>query len=44
MRPLQRLVRFISHERPSRFTTKDVAVAIEQTRYLEEDKFLVFVP
>ncbi|WP_318422335.1 long-chain-fatty-acyl-CoA reductase LuxC [Photobacterium leiognathi] len=44
MRPLQRLVKYISHERPSTYTTKDVAVKIEQTRYLEEDKFLVFVP
>ncbi|GEM77318.1 long-chain-fatty-acyl-CoA reductase LuxC [Vibrio sagamiensis] len=44
MRPLQRLVRFVSHERPYTFTTKDVAVEIEQTRFLEEDKFLVFVP
>ncbi|ACH63403.1 aldehyde dehydrogenase family protein [Aliivibrio fischeri] len=42
--PLQYLVRFISHERPFNYTTKDVAVEIEQTRYLEEDKFLVFVP
>ncbi|APX08376.1 long-chain-fatty-acyl-CoA reductase LuxC [Vibrio campbellii] len=44
MRPLQRLVRFVSHERPYNFTTKDVSVEIEQTRFLEEDKFLVFVP
>ncbi|KEY91256.1 acyl-CoA reductase luxC [Candidatus Photodesmus blepharus] len=44
MRPLQRLVRFVSQERPFNFTTKDVAVEIEQTRFLEEDKFLVFVP
>ncbi|WP_261881423.1 aldehyde dehydrogenase family protein [Vibrio coralliirubri] len=44
MRPLQRLVRFVSHERPYSFTTKDVSVEIEQTRFLEEDKFLVFVP
>lgn len=44
MRPLQRLVRFVSHERPYSFTTKDVPVEIEQTRFLEEDKFLVFVP
>ncbi|ATF10300.1 long-chain-fatty-acyl-CoA reductase LuxC [Candidatus Enterovibrio altilux] len=44
MRPLQRLVRFISQERPFDFTAKDVAVKIEQTRFLEEDKFLVFVP
>ncbi|WP_072054123.1 long-chain-fatty-acyl-CoA reductase LuxC [Aliivibrio fischeri] len=42
--PLQYLVRFVSHERPFNYTTKDVAVEIEQTRYLEEDKFLVFVP
>ncbi|MUK29064.1 aldehyde dehydrogenase family protein [Aliivibrio fischeri] len=42
--PLQYLVRFTSHERPFHYTTKDVAVEIEQTRYLEEDKFLVFVP
>ncbi|EPE37472.1 acyl-CoA reductase luxC [Candidatus Photodesmus katoptron] len=44
MRPLQRLVRFVSQERPFDFTTKDVAVEIEQTKFLEEDKFLVFVP
>ncbi|WP_419240901.1 acyl-CoA reductase [Photobacterium leiognathi] len=44
MRPLQRLVNYVSHERPSTYTTKDVSVKIEQTRYLEEDKFLVFVP
>nr|BAF93449.1 fatty acid reductase [Shewanella woodyi] len=44
MRPLQHLVNYISQERPSSYTTKDVAVEIEQTRYLEEDKFLVFVP
>ncbi|HEH1212000.1 TPA: hypothetical protein SF844_003004, partial [Staphylococcus aureus] len=44
MRPLQRLVTYISHERPSNYTAKDVAVEIEQTRFLEEDKFLVFVP
>ena len=44
MCPLQGLVRFISHERPYDFTAKDVAVEIEQTRFLEEDKFLVFVP
>ncbi|MEJ6823427.1 acyl-CoA reductase [Mycobacterium tuberculosis] len=44
MRPLQRLVTYISHERPSHYTAKDVAVEIEQTRFLEEDKFLVFVP
>ncbi|MCV5180005.1 acyl-CoA reductase, partial [Escherichia coli] len=41
MRPLQRLVTYISHERPSNYTAKDVAVEIEQTRFLEEDKFLV---
>ncbi|WP_150139469.1 long-chain-fatty-acyl-CoA reductase LuxC [Candidatus Enterovibrio escicola] len=44
MRPLQRLVRYISQERPFDFTTIDVAVEIEQTRFLEEDKFLIFVP
>nr|AHJ87903.1 luciferase C [Photorhabdus luminescens] len=44
MRPLQRLVTYISHERPANYTAKDVAVEIEQTRFLEEDKFLVFVP
>lgn len=44
MRPLQHLVNYISQERPSNYTTKDVAVEIEQTRYLQEDKFLVFVP
>lgn len=44
MRPLQHLVNYVSQERPFSHTTKDVAVEIEQTRYLEEDKFLVFVP
>ncbi len=44
MRPLQYLVNYVSQERPFNHTTKDVAVEIEQTRYLEEDKFLVFVP
>jgi long-chain-fatty-acyl-CoA reductase len=44
MRPLQHLVNYVSQERPSSHTTKDVAVEIEQTRYLQEDKFLVFVP
>ncbi|MDD9174247.1 acyl-CoA reductase [Aliivibrio sp. S2TY2] len=44
MRPLQRLVKYVSQERPHTYTTKDVAIKIEQTRYLEEDKFLVFVP
>lgn len=44
MRPLQHLVKFVSQERPCDYQTKDVAVDIEQTLYLEEDKFLVFVP
>lgn len=44
MCPLQHLVKYVSHERPSNYTSKDVAVEIDQTRYLEEDKFLVFVP
>ncbi|AZN36195.1 long-chain-fatty-acyl-CoA reductase LuxC [Iodobacter ciconiae] len=43
-RPLQHLVKYVSQEKPFGHTTKDVAVEIEQTRYLEEDKFLVFVP
>jgi len=42
--PLQRLVRFASTELPSSAFTKSVTVKIEQTKFLEQDRFVEFIP
>lgn len=42
--PLQRLVRFASTELPSSVFTKSVTVRIEQTKFLEQDRFVEFIP
>lgn len=42
--PLQRLVRFASTELPSSIFTKSVTVRIEQTKFLEQDRFVEFIP
>ncbi|KQV90443.1 aldehyde dehydrogenase family protein [Rhizobacter sp. Root1221] len=42
--PLQRLVRFVSMELPSRVNVKGIAVRIDQTTFLEENRFQEFIP
>ena len=44
MFPLQKLVRFVNTEMPSDMSSKDVSVTVDQTLFLEEDRFLEFVP
>jgi long-chain-fatty-acyl-CoA reductase len=44
MYPLQRLVRFASHELPAAVLIKGIGVAIDQTKFLEEDRFVEFIP
>lgn len=44
MFPLQRLVRFVSNELPRRAHVKGITVPIDQTTFLEEKKFLDYVP
>ncbi|PRP98265.1 Acyl-CoA reductase LuxC [Enhygromyxa salina] len=44
MFPLQRLVRFASTELPSAYVTKVMTVKIEQTKFLEQDRFVEFIP
>lgn len=42
--PLQRLVRMASMELPSKANIKGIAIPVDQTRFLEEDRFLEFIP
>lgn len=42
--PLQRLVRFVSHEAPSDILTKGMNIRIDQTEFIEYDRFLEFIP
>jgi long-chain-fatty-acyl-CoA reductase len=42
--PLQRLVRFVSCEFPHDYRFKSTNVKVDQTLFLEENKFLEFVP
>jgi long-chain-fatty-acyl-CoA reductase len=44
MYPSQRLVRLVSFERPSQEHPKGVPLPIDQTKFLEEDRFLEFIP
>lgn len=44
MFPLQRLVRLAATEAPSRVHVKGIVVPIDQTKFLEEERFLEFVP
>ena len=42
--PLQRLVRIVSNELPSRIRAKGINVPINQTEFIEHNKFLEFAP
>ncbi|NJM90781.1 MAG: hypothetical protein HC863_00340 [Myxococcales bacterium] len=42
--PLQRLVRFASMELPSRVPVKGIVIPIDQTLFLEQDRFVEFIP
>jgi long-chain-fatty-acyl-CoA reductase len=44
MYPLQRLVRYVSHEMPSRVLVKGITTPLDQTTFLEEDRFVEFIP
>lgn len=44
MFPLQRLVRFVSHEAPSDILSKGINVRIDQTEFIEHNRFLEFIP
>jgi len=44
MFPLQRLVRFISHERPAASFVKGINVRIDQTDFMAKDRFVEFIP
>lgn len=44
MYPLQRLVRFVSHEASSDQLTKGINIRIDQTEFVEHDRFLEFIP
>ena len=44
MYPLQRMVRFVSHEAPASCLVKGINVPIDQTEFIEHDRFLEFVP
>jgi long-chain-fatty-acyl-CoA reductase len=42
--PLQRLVRFVSMELPARVPVKGIVIPIDQTLFLEQDRFVEFIP
>jgi long-chain-fatty-acyl-CoA reductase len=42
--PLQRLVRFVSAELPASERVKGITVPIDQTTFLENDRFVEFIP
>jgi long-chain-fatty-acyl-CoA reductase len=44
MYPMQRLVRLVSMELPARVAVKGIVVPIDQTTFLEENRFTEFVP
>jgi len=44
MLPLQRLVRFVSAEMPASVFPKTMVIPVDQTKFIEEDRFLEFVP
>jgi long-chain-fatty-acyl-CoA reductase len=44
MHPLQRLVRFVANDHPSTRYVKGMSVRLDQTKLLEEGRFLEFVP
>ncbi|MCU0681203.1 MAG: aldehyde dehydrogenase family protein [Polyangiaceae bacterium] len=44
MYPLQRLVRFASMEMPASIPVKGIVVPIDQTTFLEQDRFVEFIP
>lgn len=42
--PLQRLVRMASMELPSSANIKGIAIRVDQTKFLEEDRFVEYIP
>jgi long-chain-fatty-acyl-CoA reductase len=44
MYPMQRLVRIVSTESPASVHVKGITVPIDQTMFLEEDRFVEFIP
>ena len=44
MFPTQRLVRFVSMDLPSDDRVKGMALRIDQTEFLEQDRFVEFIP